>query len=405
MKFQLVEAFKGGHHTNYIEALLPALRMCLKESILSEVVINVSKSHYELLVQSGVVVKESNNLIITPTFPEFNPNPSLKERYQLFKALSVLVQKENADAVVCTSADYDIMYNALLTNFLPHANKLGIIHYGYPEDADLSFKEKIKQKIYRLSWKYSKWDKLLLVNPVVFECIRNQDSHILNKMHLLPDPVQFGENVDVLEARNRLGIPVDGNYIGFVGMMDHRKAIPELLFGYVNSGAYKTTRLLLAGRLNEDFTKLIESEYQNYVDNQRIILINRHLTSDEIQWGYMAIDVHALLQYRRMNLSANLLKAAVNKKMIIVDNCGYTGMMVRRFNLGFTCNVNNHDSVSETLLKALEFLPNFIASDSINRLAEFHSPDNYAYTIINEAMKAKLLPTRSWDWVCEGASG
>jgi len=400
MKFQLIEAFKGGHHTNYIEALLPVLRRCLAESKLSEVVINVTQSHYEFLVRDGIAKKEDCNLRLIPDFPEIDSDPNLMERYQLFKALKKSIQSENPDVVICTSADYDIMFNALFNGFAPLVNKLGVIHYGYPYEEQLTFKEKIKQKIYETSWKYSGWDKLLFVNPVVYESMLKRHAHLSSKVHLLPDPVQSSAEIGAAEARQQLGIPTDGVYFGFVGIMDRRKAIPELLSGYVDSGAYKSSRLLLAGVMSQNCLELIQQKYQTFVDSQQIILINRHLTAEEVQLGYAAVDIHTLLQYRRMNLSANLLKAVSSNKMVIVDDCGYTGMMTKRFNLGLTCNVSEADSVAEAMLNALRLFPSFVPSEHTKRLVEFHQPENYANTIINHALKTDVLPVKHWDWVC-----
>jgi glycosyltransferase involved in cell wall biosynthesis len=401
MKLQLIEAFKGGHHTNYIEALLPALRRCLAESKLSEVVINVTKSHYELLVRDGIAKKEDCNLRLIPDFPEIDSNPNLMERYQLFKALKKSIQSESPDVLICTYADYDIMFNALFSGFAPQVNKLGVIHYGYPYEEKLTFKEKIKQKIYETSWKYSGWDKLLFVNPVVYESMLKRQAHLSSKVHLLPDPVQSGAEISASEARQQLGIPTEGIYFGFVGIMDRRKAIPELLSGYIDSGAYKFSRLLLAGVIWQNYFELIQRKYQTLVDSRQIILINRHLTAEEVQLGYAAVDIHTLLQYRRMNLSANLLKAVSSKKMIIVDDCGYTGMMTKRFNLGLTCNISKADSVAEAMRSAFRLCPSFVPSEHTKRLVEFHHPENYANTIINLALKTDALPVKHWDWVCE----
>ena len=284
--------------------------------------------------------------------------------------------------------------------------RVGIFHYGYPWEENLTLKEKVKQAIYETSWRGSNWEKLLFVNPVVYESMAKKHAALSSRIALLPDPVPPKLEIDSLEARQRLGIPLDGVYIGFVGMMDQRKAIPELLAAFVNANAFKSSRLLLAGLLAEEYFQLINEKYSSLIKNQSIILINRHLTNEEIQFGYQAIDVHALLQYRRMNLSANLLKAATYHKPVIVDDCGYTGMMAKRFNLGITCDVNNLDSVSEAIKKSIQIAPSFKSSAQTNRLIAFHHPDNYANTIMNESIgnknHAQNFEVKTWDWVCEG---
>ena len=409
MKIQLIEAYKSGHHTNYIDALLPAFRRNLESGVITEVVITVTQSHYELLVQQGIAQPETVNLRFMPTFPEIDPNPSFKERIALFDAFRAAVDAVNPNAILATSADYDVMVNALFSrkaNFGgqkgPHA--VGVFHYGYPSSETLTWKEKLKQSIYETSWKNSTWDRFLLVNPMLYEELVKKKGALYSKLTLLPDPVPSRIDVSALEARQRLGIPLDGLYVGFVGMMDQRKAIPELLAGFVNSGASKSSRLLLAGRLAHEYQQLINDTYADLVANQTIIVINRHLSNEEIQLGYAAVDVHALLQYRRMNLSANLLKAVAYGKPILVDNCGYTGMMVNRFDLGVACDVNNAESINHALREAIEKAPTFKPSLQANRLVAFHHPDNYANTVINALLNTEArqgIELKTWDWVCQ----
>ncbi|MBX9675450.1 MAG: glycosyltransferase [Methylotenera sp.] len=210
--------------------------------------------------------------------------------------------------------------------------------------------------------------------------------------------------METAEARELLGIPQDGFYIGFVGMMDYRKAVPELLAAFASAKIYLTSRLLLAGKLAQEYQQLIEEKYADLIKSQRIILINRHLTNQEVQIGYAAIDVQALLQYRRMNLSANLLKAVAYGKPILVDRYGYTGMMADRFGIGSTCDVDNLDSIAQGLKSLIENANEFKPTTQTIRLIQFHHVDNYANTIMSELLnnRAQQLDLHSWDWVCEG---
>ena len=409
MKIQLIEAFHGGHHTNYIEALLPTFRRNLESGHVSEVTITVTKTHHEQLLRQGIAKQEAVNLRFLPTFPDINPNPSLQDRYKLFQSINQSVEEVNADALICTSADYDVMFSALLKSNASYGARqgcksVGVFHYGYPRSKNLAWKENLKQKIYETAWKNAAWDRFLFVNPLMYEYIKQQNSTFSGKTTLLPDPVPAAISVETIEARKRLGIPQDGFYLGFVGMMDTRKAIPELLAAFVHAKAHLSSRLLLAGMLAQEYHQLIQEKYADLVKSQRIVLINRHLSNDEVQLGYAAIDAQALLQYRRINLSANLLKAVAYGKPILVDNYGYTGMMTNRFGLGSSCDVHNIDSISHAMTHLIETAKNFKQTPQTKRLIEFHHVDNYANTIMaqlisNNEPDSKL---RTWEWVCEG---
>lgn len=409
MKIQLIEAFHGGHHTNYIEALLPTFRRNLENGQVSEVTITVTKTHHEQLLRQGIAQQESVNLRFLPTFPDTSPNPNLQDRYQLFRSINQSVQEVDADAFICTSADYDVMFSALLKNNASYGTKngckaLGVFHYGYPRSKSLAWKENLKQKIYETAWRNAAWDRFLFVNPLIYEYIKQENSKFSARTTLLPDPVPAIISIETTEARERLGIPQDGFYLGFVGMVDSRKAIPELLAAFVHAKAHLSSRLLLAGMLAKEYHELIQEKYADLVKSKRIILINRHLSNDEIHLGYAAIDAQVLLQYRRMNLSANLLKAVAYVKPILVDNYGYTGMMASRFGLGSSCDVHNIDSISEAIIHLIETSKNFKPTPQSKRLMEFHKFDNYANTIMAELISSSKTNSElhTWDWVCEG---
>jgi len=408
MKVQLIEAFQGGHHTNYIEALLPTFRRFLESGRVSEVVITVTARHYQVMQQQGIVVNEPLNLRFSPTLPITDPNPNICERKRLFERINQAVKDEQPDAVICTTADYDVMVNALYKwraffGAKSHIRALGVFHYGFPEGVALSWKERVKQWIYETSWRHASWNRYLFVNPVVYESLLKKQDAFSRKLTLLPDPVPSKIDIDMIEARRRLNLPIDGTYLGFVGMMDNRKAIPEVLAAFVHSKAYESSRLLLAGSLMPEYVTLLENQYSHLLKDQRIIVINRFLSNEEVQLGYSAINVNILLQYRRMNLSANLLKAVAYEKPIIVDDCGYTGMMTKRFALGELCNVDDIQSVSKAISHAIAKSANYQLSAQAQRLLAFHSLENYGNTIMNGLLADKKPENLlTWAWVNQG---
>lgn len=405
MKIQLIEAFQGGHHTNYIEALLPTFRRYLEIGRISEVVITVTARHFEVMQQQGIVVNERLNLRFSPTLTETDPDPNMRERKHLFDKISAAVKHERPDAVICTTADYDVMVNALCKWQAHFGAKFGtcaagVFHYGFPTGVALSWKERAKQSIYETSWRHASWDRLLFVNPVVYESLLKKQDAFSRKLTLLPDPVPAKIDIAMVEARRRLNLPTDGTYLGFVGMMDGRKAIPEVLAAFVHSKAYESCRLLLAGSLMPEYAALLENKYSHLVKDQRIIVMNRFLSNEEVQLGYSAINVNVLLQYRRMNLSANLLKAVAYEKPIIVDDCGYTGMMTKRFALGELCNVNDIASISAAMTRAISQFANYRLSEQARRLVAFHSVENYGNTMMNVMLAGKHQENLlTWDWV------
>jgi len=404
MKVQLIEPFQGGHYTNYIEALMPVFRRYLEDKVFSEVVISITLNHYDELIRKGIARPEEVNIRFDSSFPVFYEIRKIRNRFAFFQAHQQAIKKESADIVVRTTADYDIGCNALLNQLgKPIKNQkyhsVGILHYGIPRSEELSLKELVKQQLYDFSWKYSDWSTLMFVNPFIYEYLQFQKSFAQKRIKLLPDPVPINLPIDVKEARCLLGIPMDGLYLGFVGMMDGRKAIPELLAAFVHAKADQSCRLLLMGKLQPAFSKLLDTEYAHLINSGRIIVMNRFLSDKEVHLGYAAIDVHTLLQYRRMNLSANLLKAVAYSKPVVVDAAGYTGIISQRFSLGQVCDIQSLKSTSDAIKRAIASASSYVPTVQAERLKVFHHPDNYANSVMQELLPNHNIEVKTWEWV------
>jgi hypothetical protein len=109
--------------------------------------------------------------------------------------------------------------------------------------------------------------------------------------------------------------------------------------------------------------------------------------------------VHTLLQYRRMNLSANLLKAVAYGKPVVVDAAGYTGIISQRFALGEVCDVLSLQSTSDAIQRAIARAPRYVPTPQAKRLSAFHHPDNYANSIMQELLPNQSFDVKTWDWV------
>lgn len=409
MHIQLIEPYFGGHHTNYIEALVQAFGNQLASKQFSAVTITVTPTHHQHLIKEGIAANiTSAGITLDPSFPEISPAPTLLERYQLFKAINAAVQRVKPNSILVPSADYDVMINALFkwqAVFGKNTNipAIGIFHYGTPVVLTTGFKEKLKQWVYEKAWQYSGWNKLLMVNPVVYEDVIRRNDAIGQKASLLPDPVPATLDLDASAARVKLGLPKDKLLVGFVGMMDERKAIPEILSAFDAADFDDEVTMVLAGQLATQYAELIETTYQHLISTGKLILINRYLSQGEVQMAYSAMDIIALLQYKRANLSANLLKAMVYDKPLIADDFGYTGMMLKRFSLGYPCDVQNNDSVKAALKNAVDNVDKFKVSSHSNKLKTFHRVDNFANMIISALSGCKTeIPVVTWDEVCEG---
>lgn len=409
MKIQVFEQFEGGHHTNYIEALLPELARLVDKKIIDQVVITVTQKHFTALQASAVVQQVSDLIQFDPSLPRVSPNPSWKERKQITNHLLNAIKQHQPDYLISTSADYESLFLAIRRWFgLPSLPKqlisLGIFHYGYVGAAGTKRSDRIKQLIYSFAWKNSTWSRLLMVNPMVYEALSQKNFPLRQRIGLLPDPVPSSIYSDKITARKMLNLPTEGRYVGFIGVMDARKAIPELLAAWQAAQSDANDYLLLAGQIDPGYRQLLETEYSELLQQGRIILLDQHLSPDQLIAGYSALDVVAVVQYQRSNLSANLLKAIAAGRPAIVDRYGYTGMLVERFQVGRACDVTNHADLTATLKMVLADSLNYTLSANAKRLIQFHHPNNFAHTVL-EGLAGLLPPdysseTKSWEWVC-----
>lgn len=400
----LIEQFEGGHHSNYVQALWPALQALRVAGALDGATLAVTASHAKALASRLDLGDAALQLL--PCLCPVGPAPTLAERWRMARDAAALVGRMRPGALIGLSADYDLPFNALRHRLGPWAvappRSAAVIHYGYPRAEARGWREHVKRIAYRSAWAHASWQRLLLVNPIVDEDLRARGDALARRATLLPDPVPEPVRHERHAARRRLGLPADGRLIGFVGMMDRRKAIPELCAAFERA-ALPHTRLLLAGALDGGFRAEIGQRWRALLDDGRLLLLDRHLSDEELGLGYAACDALALLQQRRLNLSANLLKALSQARPVLVDDVGYGALMVRRFHVGVTCDVNDPDSVVQGLGKLLRHGDLDTHYGALARLLRFHSPRNFARTLLGAVLPqaARVLGAPlGWDWVC-----
>ncbi|MBC7881131.1 MAG: glycosyltransferase [Anaerolineae bacterium] len=424
MKVQIFEQLTGGHYTEYIHYLLPTLVRLIDEKLINEVVVTITPKHLKSDSFQHQLSKFSSSVHFDPCLQEVNPCLSLdprllvksptsfisalQRRTQIETNLINSVHRIKPDYLISTTAETQSSITGSLKSllgrqFLPkHIRSQGIFHYGSGGTAT-SIVDTIKDLCYRSMWKHSPWSRLLFVNPLIYEHLKQQGTSFAKRFDLVPNPVPTFTSVDKTSARKALKIPMEGRYIGFIGSIDARVAIPELIAAFRAATSNPTDRLLLAGRILPRYKKLLEEEFKALIEHKRLILIDRYLDLEEINLGYSALDAVSLLYYKRANLSANLLKAVSAQRPAIANDYGYTGMMVKRFDIGWSCDVSDHQALVATLRKSLEACEAYHVNERTSRLIQFHHPDNYAATVLKD-LHSLVMPDhhnqpKTWEWV------
>lgn len=391
MRVQVFEQFLGGHHTNYLAALLPPLIDLKRRGHLDEVIVSLTQRHRDSTAFAQQLSQFEDDVRFDTVVPDANPALPLRERFRISGHVVDAITRNSPDFFISTTADPETLAFAVRKclghNAVPaHVHTTGMLHYGYAGQT-LHAKDRLKDTIYQFGMQHAPWSRTLVVNPLVLEWIDKNAPTLRKHVDLVPDPVPPISQISKTDARRLLGLAENGRLIGYVGTTDHRKAIPELL-GAFASAAKPGERLLIAGRLAEPHAALIEAQYREDVSNGRIQLLNRYLDPDEVESAFCALDVAAVLSYPRPGLSANLLKAVAARRPVLVDRFGYTGMMIQRFAIGHDCDVNDPRALSQTLRLALDASDDFQWTPKLDRLLRFHSLSNFSATVLESVYRS-----------------
>ncbi len=401
----VIEHFSGGHYTNYLATLIPELVKLVEAKVVGHVVVSTTRQLFSHMEATGLVDLSGTSFKWDPSLPVRKPN--WKDARRVASDLLTTIDAHSPDFLVCTSADRSTLGLAFsrskATERFRNLASVGAFHRGLGKVSSPTISERCLDYIYRWSWRRSPWRRLLFVNPLVYESLVDTKEIPLERIGTLADPVPAKLDIDQQTARAKLGLPLEGRLVGFIGQMDRRKAIPELLNAWSKAIRSPNDRLVLVGRLDTDYRQVIESKYAGMRENGNLIVIDRYLSDMDLRIGYAALDIVAVVQYRRSSLSENVLKAIASGKLTVVDNHGYTGMIANRFGIGYSCDVTSCAELVSVLEKALNECKSFILDDRTKRLLAYHDAKNFAGTIfdalsplLSNAYGQQLY---SWEWV------
>jgi glycosyltransferase involved in cell wall biosynthesis len=220
----------------------------------------------------------------------------------------------------------------------------------------------------------------------------------------MPHPVAPNPRLSKSESRRKLGIPVDGRYIGLAGLLDGRKAISEFLAAFRAASQNANERLLLAGRIDESHLRTIRESHQDLVDTGRVILIKGFVSTETYQTVMTALDVVCTPYPGFGGLSSTLLEGVAAGRPILANAYGWSQAITRRFGLGSTCDVLDHSAFTRTIRAALDKCDQHEETEAIRRLLTFHLPGNYAESWVAGIRAIRGLGAQTaqpWSWVVE----
>ncbi len=402
MRVLIFEQWGGGHYTNYLAHLVP--KIC---ELASEVTLAISPTFYHSdgfqRVRSSW--PSNNNLHFDLQVPEANPTLPLRERLNVLVNLRQAISRSKPEYLFLPSGDAQTITLGLarpfcLGNLSLNTNSECILHWGYGPGA-MAFKPAMKRLIYDTAFSWSSWTRLNFVNCLQYEALSRRG--IGGRIAMIPDPVPEYPSIDRNDARRRIGLPEDGRIIGFVGTMDNRKAIPELLNAFRNARLSATDRLVLIGRMTTELATLIAREYLPLQESGRLIVIDRWVTETELQDANCALDVACLPYYDFPSLSSLMLKAISARRPVLVHDFGWMRAIAKRFAAGSVCNIHETESFSSAIESALEHSADYTPTLPVQALIDYHSPSNFVehsvVTLRSLLGKPSTQPLTNWESV------
>ena len=249
------------------------------------------------------------------------------------------------------------------------------------------------------------------MDPIVVRALERRAPGLWRRTHLIPDPVERFDPPARAEARQRLGIPEDGRYIGCVGYMDRRKGIDRLIRAFLATRLGRTDRLLLAGSQESSIRELLADEAADAVREGRIISFERYLSDEEFRLSVAAMDVVGTPyppDSGHSGSSSIVIHAAGQERPVLGSASGWIGDTIQRFGLGQVCDVTDLVAFAGAISGSLDASSDYRITEGGRRFAEFHRPENFAACFTRRLRERLGLPgptsLRTWDWVLEAAA-
>jgi hypothetical protein len=252
------------------------------------------------------------------------------------------------------------------------------------------------------------WTRIHTIDPTLAAwAAKRPRGPMTSRIALIPDPLDPFEPISREQARQELGIPVQGRYLSAVGSHAMpRKGSALLLEAFVAANLSATDRLLLSGPLGAELAGRIARDFGPLVRDGRLVLINRYLSDEEVMQSLAAADLVCTPYFDHAGSSGIVLKAAQAQRPVLVPRFGWLGDVVPAIGLGEASEILTIEPLRAKLGPALDAAATFVPSASAARLAEYSLHHNFAAHWSSRLRRRLGLPAvmaeRTWEWVLDG---
>jgi len=402
MRVLVNQQYHLGHHYQYIEHLLPALT-----AVVDDVVVAVTPAGQASDQFKSFLAPFQPRVRFEAILPEADPSYAMGERLRVHRDLREVVRTidpayvliPSGDAQATAMAPYRLLGRGSVPGSIPC--EIGV-HFGTGLAAATA-SARVRDRLNLLNLALSGAVRIHLVNLLFYEQARSL-GRFGRRFVLMPHPVAMPARMTKRDSRHLLGLPEDGRYIGLAASLDARKAVGEFLQAFRSATSAADDRVLLAGRMNQTHVRLIEQQHGDLVKQGRLIVLNAFLDQPTFQAALRALDVVCTPYPRFAGLSSTLLEGVAAGRPILANDFGWSRAIVRRFSLGWTCDVLDHERFSSAIRLALDRSGEYVESEATRRLLRFHTPENFGASWVDSISRTSAQSAKTavdWQWVEE----
>ena len=310
-------------------------------------------------------------------------------------ALSKLLRTTKADLlfVPCLDSSFYVFGCLGAVHLLRNRNAPpihGILfrgNYAYQRPA---FKPLMKLKQKATEWIILKgpYSRILCLDEIVYDrlarSLKRKIKAFHNRFILCPDPVESSiGGIDADSFRKMYCIPTKARIVGGFGNIDERKGMDLLIRAFVKYGPSDYEYLLLVGPQNNRVREVLKSIIESDARSKNIVSVDRFVSDDELLAAIDACDVVAAPYPEHIGSASIVLRAAAFNKPVLGSEFGWIGHFVRKYRLGYCCNVLDE----KELIIGIHWAFNAarLNSDDAKAFAALNSVERFQQTITQEA--------------------
>jgi len=211
------------------------------------------------------------------------------------------------------------------------------------DEVELSLFRRAKKWIAKRVVNSGPFSTILCLDGASFDWFRTVKKTGRVRIGRCPDPVEQGFGLSRTECRKRLYLPETAKIVGCIGGINERRGVDLLIKAFCSYGPRIDEYMLLVGKQNETIAALIEKVKQkNPAVWKQMRVVNRFVNKEELLVAINAADVIAATYPCHPASASIVIRAATANKPVLGSNRGWVGYVVRKFGLGFCCDVNSN---------------------------------------------------------------